>query len=96
MTPETVKQFQEAVSMASWNLNYTEFCHHLGRKEPDWWTAKMWGEFKALEQTLRAFDSTTLAKLITTPIPHPENCQTGLDPASGKSWTAEEILRREG
>lgn len=94
ITPETVKQFQQAVGTACWNMSYQEFCHKLGRATPDDWTAKKWREFQEFEQTLRAFDPVTLAKLLA-PAP-PKINAAAVDPTSGESWTAEEILRREG
>lgn len=64
MTAETVKQFQEAVSIASWNMNYADFCRKLNR-EPDSWTDTKWQALRALNCDLTAFDPNTLAKLLS-------------------------------
>ena len=80
MDPRTIKQLQEAIGNAVWNLNYFDFCRRLG-KAPDSWTEDKWAAFKALASSLHEFDPGTLAKIIA-PMP--------------SAWTAEEILRQEG
>lgn len=71
MTPEEIKNFQDAVRKAYSNLNIIDFAYRLGfekvefenGKPKDAWLCEIWQRFQALS-IVTAFDSETLAKIL--------------------------------
>ena len=93
LTPETIREFQEAVGGFCWQTDYATFCRKLGR-EPDLWTQTKWQSLQTMTHGLGAFDAATLARLLTPE--EPPVALAALEAAGKEPWTAEEILRREG
>jgi hypothetical protein len=66
MTMDTVeiKQLQQAVSRASWNLDLWKFAEAVGSEPDHDWTKEKFRQFQALSKAFSTFDPATLAKII--------------------------------
>lgn len=63
MTIEEVKQFQEAVGTAAWNLNLDRFAEKLGHDPEHSYTRGKFLEFQKMAKIVGAFDAETLVRI---------------------------------
>jgi hypothetical protein len=62
-----IKEFQERVSSAAWNLDFFQFCQRAGFDPEQDYAKKKWMAIRALSSNLAKFDAATLEKIITEP-----------------------------
>jgi len=65
MTPEQIKEFQQAIGTASWKLNLDRFAAAIGHNSEYDYTREKFLQFQQAAKALAQFDADTLAKIIT-------------------------------
>jgi hypothetical protein len=64
-----IKEFQERIGSAAWNLDFFQFCQRAGFDPKHDHAKEKWTAFRALSSNLSKFDAATLEKIITEPAP---------------------------
>lgn len=64
MTKDQVREFQQAIGKASWNMDLWTFATALGSDADHDYTKKKFREFQELNKSLSRFDSDTLARIL--------------------------------
>jgi hypothetical protein len=64
MDASEIKQLQQAISKASWNLDLWKFAEAVGSEPDHDWTKTKFRQFQELAKAFGAFDPATLAKIV--------------------------------
>lgn len=66
-----IKELQKRIATAAWNLNFHQFCERAGFDPRHRHAEEKWFQWRALADSLNAFDAETLKKIITDPTTPP-------------------------
>lgn len=64
MDANEIKQLQQAIGKAAWNMDLWRFAEVVGYEASHDWTKDKFRQLQTLNKSLAAFDAETLAKIV--------------------------------